>query len=413
MRKTLTFIFSFFAFIAASFAKNAPDALKPGLWQGVLQRPDGEQIIFNFEAQRQNGKQVWYVINAGERLLVNEISQKGDSVWVTMPFFASSFALAIKPNGKLEGNYIKNYGDKNQTIPFYAIYGVEQRYPIGKPKYDVSGKWSVLFGSGNDTLAAVGEFQQDDHGKVTGTFLTPTGDYRYLEGSITGDSLKISAFDGGHAILFSARLSDAFTVYDGKMYSGLNSTSAWKAVKNDKASLPDGYSLTKMRPGETKLNFRFLSTEGRPVSIKDTKYKGKVVLVQILGSWCPNCMDETAFLSEYYNKYHNRGFEIIGLAYERTTDFNVSKKSLAPFRKRFNVNYPFLITGVTVSDEHRTEKTLPQLQNINAFPTTIFIGKDGMVKKIRQGYDGPATGQHYEDFKKEFDELMTGLLEEK
>ena len=135
-------------------------------------------------------------------------------------------------------------------------------------------------------------------------------------------------------------------------------------------------------------------------------------MVQILGSWCPNCMDETSFLSAYYNKNKGKGIEVIGLAYERTTDFAESKEALQPFQKRFGVQYPFLITGVSVSDKQLTEKTLPQLDSIQAFPTTIFINKKGEVDKIHTGYDGPATGVHFEEFKTEFEAEIEKLLTE-
>ena len=137
-----------------------------------------------------------------------------------------------------------------------------------------------------------------------------------------------------------------------------------------------------------------------------------MVIVQILGSWCPNCMDETAFLSEYYSKNNKKGVEVIGLAYERNDNFEESVKALAPFRKRFNVQYPFLITGVTPSDPQRVEKTLPQIDRISAFPTTLFLDKKGNVRKIHTGYDGPGTGKFYDQYKKEFDDLITELLNE-
>jgi hypothetical protein len=124
-------------------------------------------------------------------------------------------------------------------------------------------------------------------------------------------------------------------------------------------------------------------------------------------------MDETKFLSDYYDENHQRGVEIIGLSYERTTDFIESQKALQPFKKRFNVKYPILITGVTVSDSLRAEKTLPQLESINAFPTTIFVDKKGNISKIESGFNGPATGEHYTEFKKEFNKIIDELLAEK
>jgi thiol-disulfide isomerase/thioredoxin len=255
-------------------------------------------------------------------------------------------------------------------------------------------------------------FEQSGHGKVTGTFRTATGDYRYLEGMISGDSVRLSGFDGGHAILFTAKLDNDSTITRADYYSGLSGHETWTARKSATVQLTDGYELTKLKPGENRLNFRFASTNGDSVSLQDEKFKNKVVVVQILGSWCPNCMDETAFLSEYYKLNQSKGVEVIGLAYERSTSYNESKKALEPFQRRFGVQYPFLVTGVAVSDTLRAQKTLPQLEAIKPFPTTIFIDKKGNVRKIHTGFDGPATGKYYEVFKQEFDEAINVLLNE-
>jgi thiol-disulfide isomerase/thioredoxin len=148
------------------------------------------------------------------------------------------------------------------------------------------------------------------------------------------------------------------------------------------------------------------------VSLQDKAFRNKVVIIQIMGSWCPNCMDETRFLSDYYKKNKDRGIEVIALAYERTANYNESRKSLQSFKSRFDITYPVLITGVAVSDTLRTEKTLPRIKKILGFPTTIFIDKKGRVRKISTGFNGPGTGDHYEIFKKEFNELVDGLLKE-
>ncbi|WP_153796183.1 peroxiredoxin family protein [Foetidibacter luteolus] len=412
-RICLALVFILARFIAVEAAGTKP-VLKTGIWKAVLQRPDGQEIVFNFETAVENGRQVMYVLNAGERLLVDSIKRRGDSVWIQMPFFASGFSLAVKAGGILEGLYIKNYGSRKQEIPFYASYNNKERYALRRaPAYDISGRWSVNFGTQNDAESkAVGEFQQDSLGKVTGTFLTATGDYRYLEGAVAGDSLKLSGFDGGHAVLFTARLQGKDSIADAHLYSGLSSHEVWTAKRNPAAQLNDEYSFTQLREGESRLDFSFPSTTGKKISNNDEYYKNKVLIIQILGSWCPNCMDETAFLSDYYNRNRARGVEVLGLAYERSTDFMESKTALAPFQKRFNVKYPFLVTGVEVSDKRRTEKTLPQLESIRSFPTTIFIDKKGVVRKIHSGFSGPGTGKHYEDYKKEFEALVDSLLNE-
>jgi peroxiredoxin len=131
-----------------------------------------------------------------------------------------------------------------------------------------------------------------------------------------------------------------------------------------------------------------------------------------MGSWCPNCMDETAFLSEYYNKNKQRGVEIIALAYEYSTNWERSVKSLKKFQERYNVQYTVLNTEVTVNDSLRTEKTLPELTAIKFFPSSVILDKKGKVRKLDTGFNGPATGVHYDIYKKEFEETISNLLGE-
>ncbi len=389
--------------------------LKSGAWRATIERPDGQLIVFNFETKDSSGKKIIYVINGSERLLVDSIETRQDSIFIQMPFFESGFKAKVLPDGNLQGVWIKKYGKIIQSLPFKAEYNTKQRFDASSPAIaNISGRWSANFKAKNSKVSAlVGEFKQNGS-YLTGTFLDPTGDYRFLEGVVTGDSLKLSGFDGGHAFLFTAKIDDANKISGGKFYSGARGIEDWNAERNAKAALPDGYSETKIKPGSGKLNFSFPDVDnGRKISITRKAYEKKVVVIQILGSWCPNCMDETKFLSEYYKKNHQKGVEVIGIAYERTADFENSQKALQSFKKRFNVQYPILVSGVSVSDPMRTEKTLPQLEKIEAFPTTIFVDKKGNISKIHSGFNGPATGEHYTEFKKEFDKIIEKLLTEK
>jgi peroxiredoxin len=411
----IAFGFCLFVFALVSIHwLEKPVELKNGFWRATIQRPDGQQIVFNFQSKDSAGKKIIYVINGQEHLLVDSIRTLADSVFIEMPFFESGFRAQINKEGNLEGIWIKKYGERIQTLPFEAVYNAKERFKISAPPVaNISGRWVTEFKTKHNSDTIVAEFKQEGS-HLSGTFLDPTGDYRYLDGVVSGDSLKLSTFDGAHAFLFTAKIDNNKKISGGKFYSGARSILDWNAVKNAKAEVADGFGETKLRPGSGKINFTFPnSTDGSEVSINDKKYQGKVVVIQILGSWCPNCMDETQFLSDYYDKNHQRGVEIIGLSYERTTDFTESQKALQPFKKRFNVQYPILITGVTVSDSLRAEKTLPQLESINAFPTTIFVDKKGNISKIESGYAGPATGEHYKEFKKEFNKIIDELLAEK
>jgi thiol-disulfide isomerase/thioredoxin len=342
--------------------------LQNGLWRAILERNDSKEIVFNFETKDSAGKKIIYIRNAAERLVVDDIIIAGDSVFITLPFFESQFRAAFVSNNELRGVWLKRLVDKYQSLPFYAFYGEPFRFQLSaKPlSANVSGRWAVTFLKANkNEEVSVGEFIQKGN-DVTGTFLNPTGDYRFLEGVMDGDSLKLSCFDGGHAFLFTGKITGD-SISGGQYFSGPTFKQDWVAKKDAGAQLPDEFSLTKMKQGESKFDFSFNDIDGKKVSINDARFKNKVVLIQIMGSWCPNCMDETHFLSSFYDKYKSKGVEIIGLAYERTTDFARSRNSLRSFQKRFDVKYTLLITGVSVNDSLRSEKTLPQLENIEGF----------------------------------------------
>ncbi|PSL48058.1 peroxiredoxin [Chitinophaga niastensis] len=403
--------------MAACNAGNTKKDLANGVWQAKLHRKDGADIVFNFEVKDTAGKKVLYVLNATDKLLVDDVKVTGDSLFIKMPFFDSEFKAKFASDSAVEGQWIRHLADKDVSVPFSAVANTPERFKVNTPaKGNVTGRWVTLFSSPKEKdkapSEAIGEFKQDGN-VVHGTFLTTTGDYRFLDGVVDGDTLRLSTFDGSHAYLFTAVVSKD-SIANGRFYAGIgDGLENWTAVKNDTAALPDERTIATMKPGQQQLDFTFPDMNGKKVSIKDDRFKNKVVVITLMGSWCPNCMDETGFLNGWYKKNKDRGVEVIGLAYERTTDFEKSKKSLTGFLQRFDVQYPVLITGVTPADPEKGEKTLPQLTAIKGFPTTIFIDKKGNVKEVHTGFSGPGTGGHYQQFQADFNRLVTEMLDAK
>ncbi|MEO5594428.1 MAG: TlpA disulfide reductase family protein [Chitinophagaceae bacterium] len=401
-----------FLFLLATCSAKAQEAPVGNWWRAQLHRADGQNIIFNFLWTTEKGKPVWYIRNASERIRVTDIKVKGDSLIVQMPLFESQFKIKRDKYGMgLSGNWIKGGAVKTQIIPFTATLGGQRFMAGSNAGWNIHGRWAAAFINKNSSDPAVAEFTQHAN-YLTGTFLNPTGDYRYLEGVVSNDTLQLSCFDGVHAFLFTAKIDNKNTIVNGWFYSGAVFKQEWHAEKNDTASLPEDDAAMYLRPGEEKLHFKFNDLDGKPVSIEDERFKNKVVVVQFMGSWCPNCMDETAFLSDYYNRNKQKGIEIVSLAYEYSTDRERSVKTLKKFQQRFNVQYPMLITGVTVNDSLRTEKTLPELTPIKFFPSSAILDKKGRVRKLDTGFNGPATGDHYLQYKKEFEETINKLLAE-
>ena len=387
-------------------------ALTTQLYKGTLVRDDGNEIVFSFELHKRIKQPVVYIINGKERIKVDSVRMTADSIFIKMPLFESYFKAAMNKN-IWTGVWFKETSKGTQQIPFTAR-PTATRFPLsnGAATISITGRWEADFASDSGkAINAVAEFQQQGN-TLNGSFLTTTGDYRYLSGIVTGKQLKLSTFDGSHAFLFTADITGKNKIINGKFYSGKTFVDQWTAERKSSAVVPPNASAMYLKPGETSLNFRFPDLDSNLISINDERFKNKVVVIQLMGSWCPNCMDETAFLSDYYKANKNRGVEVLGLAYEYSSNFARAKQGLLKFRNRLNVQYPLLFTGVTVSDEQRTEKTLPQVTPIKVFPSLIIIDKKGVVRKLDNGFYGPGTGIHYEQYKKEFNETINQLLSE-
>ena len=384
--------------------QNTPVDLKQGIWRGVL-AVQGNELPLNFEVTQEGGPRI-YLFNAEERVELDEIKIDGDSVFIPMHIFDADIRANITAD-KMVGTWTKNYED-DYVVPFEAAHGTSFRFaPSQNEPADFNGTWEVTFvhHEDQDTTEAVGIFSQNGT-SVTGTFLTPKGDYRYLEGIVDGNEMKLSTFDGGHAFLFEAKLTPGDQL-SGDFWSGKRWHETWTAIRNEEAALPNADSLTYIKEGYDGLAFTFPNLEGESVSLKD--YIGKVVILDIFGTWCPNCMDETKFLKKWYDENRHRGVEILGLAYEAKDDFEYARDRVLKMKEKWDVRYDFVIAGT--KDKEEAAKTLPMLNHVMAFPTTIFVDRDGEVRRIHTGFTGPGTGHYYDQFVKEFNETVDGLLE--
>ncbi|MBR9999339.1 MAG: TlpA family protein disulfide reductase [Cyclobacteriaceae bacterium] len=375
-----------------------------GVWRGVLHLQD-QELPFNFMVyHRDDGPEI-ELMNGVERILLDEISVSGDSMNIQMHIFDTSIETgytAESMTGYWQKNYLEDY-----VIPFNATFGETFRF-TGDPDAmaDFSGRWEVYFLSGSDSSLAVGAFTQRAN-RLEGTFLKTTGDYRYLEGEADGDSLKLSTFDGEHAYLFKGKMISEDLI-SGMYWSGKTWSQPWIARKNAEISLPDPDSLTFLRPGYDRIEFELPAMDGRPVSVNDPEFRDKVIILQIFGTWCSNCMDETRFLSAWYNRNRHRDVEIIAIAFERKDDLNYARERITRMKERFGINYEFLFGGK--SDKDIAARVLPMLNTVVSFPTTIFIDKHGKVRKIHTGFSGPGTGIYYDKFVEEFNLFMDKLL---
>ncbi|MGE0587606.1 MAG: peroxiredoxin family protein [Cyclobacteriaceae bacterium] len=395
------------AFTSLLFSCNQSRELKMGPWRGIV-NVQGQELPMNFEIVKSDDQYAVVLRNDEEKITLDEVNVTTDSITMFMHIFDTEIHARIG-DGKLTGYYIKNY-EKDFKLPFTATFGEEHRFveANNNVEEDFSGKYAVTFVSPTDTTVAVGIFQQTGN-QLTGTFLTPIGDYRYLQGNVVDGELMLSTFDGNHAFVFKAKKKDGQLV--GDFWSGKDSHETWTATEDENAALPDAEKLTYLKEGYDRIDFSFPDTEGKLVTPNDERFKNKVLILQIFGTWCPNCMDETRFLSKWYNNNKDREVAILGLAYEAKDDFDYASGRVKKMKSKLNVPYDFVIAGN--KDKIEAAKTLPMLNHVLSFPTTIFIDKNGKVKRIHTGFTGPGTGVFYEEFIQSFNQTMDELLEDK
>ena len=387
--------------------KKTDSTLKPGPWRGII-RMQGMDLPFNFIIDSTAQGYQARIRNGEEQLLLDEIRTDDDSVVMTMHIFDAELKAKIDGDS-MRGFFIKNY-ETNYRLPFRAAAGQKFRFEKADadPKVDFSGTYEVTFVNEKDTTQAVGIFKQDGT-VVTGTFLTPLGDYRWLEGNVVNDKLMLSVLDGNHAFIFSATKNIDQTL-TGDYYSGRAWHQTWTGKLNPEAKMPDPASLTGLKEGYEKIDFSFPDETGKIFSSIDERFKSKPLIIQILGTWCPNCMDETRFLSDWYRRNNDLGVEIVGLAFEAKDEFTYAAERVKKMKTKIGVDYPVLIAGN--KDKKKAAEALPALREFVAFPTTIYVGRDGKVKKIHTGFSGPGTLKYYDQFVQDFNTTIKELLSE-
>ena len=396
---------------APAAAAPSNNAVKMGTYRVLLQTPGGE-LPFGLELAQKDSQPVGYLINGQEKLLLSDVKITGSHIEIDMPGYENVLKADASGNSLQGEVYLVKPNEKNQHVPLRATLGDDYRFfkTPSNDNVDVSGRWAVKFldDSGAPEVA-VGEFTQS-HDAVSGTILTTTGDHRYLAGQVKGDELYLSTFDGAHVFLYKAKIA-ADGSLDGDWWSGLAYHEKWSGKRDAAAQLPDAYGLTAMRAGVKQFDFAFPDLSGKTVSSKDPQFHGKVLIVALAGSWCPNCHDEAAFLAPLYKDYRDKGLEVVSLQFEHFGDFERAAQATQRFRQHYGIEYTTLIAGI--SDKDEAAKKLPMLKSFVAFPTTVFIDRKGNVRKIHTGYTGPATGDHYVQFVNEVKTTLDQLLAEK
>jgi thiol-disulfide isomerase/thioredoxin len=384
-----------------------------GTWDAVVVVGQAE-VPFRFEIATQGSEPQGFFFE-GERKIGSTSGKFADGKLQLDYEFLNATLTAMFDGDKLDGSY--RYNRKNgREYPFHA----RRADPVaadsaGSPQ--VAGNWEMkLVGPDNSTtkdprLALSWKLYLRQTGwDVSGSILRVDGDTGTLSGGWRGDSLVLSHFAGERPVLLEAKLQP-----DGTLDILFNKQNRYLAARSGDARAkgipepPDPARYTNVKDEEEPFHFRFPDIDGKIVSDADAQFRNKVVILTIGGTWCPNCRDEAPFLVGLYRRFHAQGLEIVGLNFEANGEFADDKARIESFVKEFSVPYPVLYGGA-ISD---VKEKLPQIVNFGAYPTTIYLRRDGRVASVHTGFASAATGEAHMALESDVEQLVERLLKER
>lgn len=378
----------------------------PGIWNGTIYLKNRDEVPMKLELKVEGNNVIGTILNGEERLTSTSGSFDGTNLKLKFDYYDAELEAGFARR-ELIGKITRTWHQTKMVRELKMWKGGEPMIvPAAAEGKDVSGEWEMKVGEGEQQKTWRFAVQQKD-GALTGTILTPSGDWGTMAGQFAYGKLQVNRFDVINARLFRAKLNEQDQL-EGMVDLGQGDAPRKVIATRVSTSAPVATQNTRVQNPLEPFKFSGLDLQGKTVTSDDPRFKNKVVLMEITGTWCPNCYDEAPLLKDLYARYQSQGLEVLGLSFEYTGDTQRDLEQVKIFNQKHSIPYLMLLGGSTENND--VQQKLPQLENFGAYPTTIFIGRDGRVKKIHAGFDGPATGERHTRLKAEFEEIVKELL---
>jgi thiol-disulfide isomerase/thioredoxin len=379
-----------------------------GLWDATITF-NGQDIPFRLQIAGDGSNLQGWLFNGDDKVVASGASFENGTLVLNFDSYAAKLEAKLQ-----DGALVGEYGPMLKKI--YPVTA-RRHQPAAKLQGDLSipsidGLWEVPVQSAKGEKAWRLIVQQKGAADVSAAILRVDGDTGALTGGYKDGKFVLSHFSGGRPSLMiltpsaDGTLAVEMTDLHGKSQMTATRPDVARAKGLPEPTDPDHH--TTVKDASEPFRFSFPDLSGKIVSNTDARFQGKVVLVNITGSWCPNCHDEAPFLAELYRKYRSRGLEIVALSFEEGDQLQ-NPTRLRAFMKEYGIDYTVLLGGVP--DDRDAKLTQPV--NLNSWPTTFFLGRDGRVRFVHAGFPGPASGALYRQAVKEFYAQVESLLAEK
>lgn len=377
-------------------------------WTGIAHVADDRQLPFHMFLDLTANPPSGYFLVGDERTPIPEITQRGDSLLLNFSEYGA-LMQARWQNGRLLGRYLR-FRDDTTSFTFTAKPAAsEEAAPAAKPSVPPVGAYRVYFeyDSGIDSASTATFWLKGD--SIFGTILDPSGDYGLLAGVQDENRVQLNRFTGWQALL--VELEQTQGDWAGRLYVRAEKPSHFKLKPlRDLPAPAHGPRQTRMKNPAAPFQFSGVTLTGDSITSADPRFQGKVLLIDIMGSWCHNCMDAAPLLQQLYQEFHNDGLEVISLAFENKDDYAAAQKNLGMFQQRYGITFPIVFCGSTAKANVQA-RLANQLDDFFAYPTTLFVGRDGRVHAIDVGFHGPGTGERFQAQIRYYYETVKELLQ--
>jgi len=387
--------------LVISCNSGVSDRLLKGDYVGKLEVENNKYLPFNFSVTNDST----LVVQNSSEIVGFSIDYLKDSIFIRSKVF-EGFIKGVLEDNKINGVFVIESLDR--SVPFTS-YNSDKRFNIDFEKNEklTLNRWRFTFNPNMDNASiSLGIFNPIGQNEISATFRTSTGDYGFMHGGYKDSKIVLSTFNGSRAYLLEAELNNNNDSIKGIMYSGNHSKTIIEGVLDNVFELSNEYSLTSLQSKNQKFEFSFENTAGKLISIDDDIFDGKSMVIQLMGSWCSNCLDESKFYVDYMNKNKLIDIEFVALAFEYAKTKDGALNSILKLKNQIGIDYPILLAQYGSSDKGKALEKFPMLNNIISYPTTIFLDKNKDVIKIHTGFNGPATGEKYIEFINEFDNTI-------
>ncbi len=395
-----------FALLIIFTSCDSPDPYT-GTYRGVIETQGGD-LVFSLFIEKEGNDYQAKVVNGKEELYFSRVELTPDSFALSFEFFDSHLNGTFDEQGNMSGAWTRTFIQKNDSLAFSAEKGNESRYELtGKSNKLFAGSWQTTFKGNGYEYKAMGYLYPEESGRLTGTFITEYGDFRFLEGSYYDSSFTLSVFDAAHAFLFEGNINQEDEL-EGKFWSRGNPNETFSASRGSH-NLQDPLKIAGVESIGKDMEFNIQDINGEDLTADSDRFKNKPIILYVFGTWCPNCADQAELLREYAEIYKDTDLEIIGLAFEYTGDRERDIRQIREYKKRWDIPWTLSLGGIT--SKRVAANSLPFTDEVLSFPSTFFADRNHKIKAVHVGINGPATGKYYlqerERFKNKIDDILS------